>query len=85
MNCALVNSNFQLDVGSFKLRFQFEYRISNEFSTFPVNLQNSTLLSLSVVNDEWSTKKGNLGLMLKIGLTGVYSLTEILFEIGILT
>ena len=30
-----------------------------------MNLQNSTLPNLSIVNDEWETKKGHLGLILK--------------------
>ena len=42
VNDALVNSNFQLDVGSFNLRVSV-FGTSNEITKFPMNLQNSTL------------------------------------------
>ena len=54
MNFVLVYSNIQLDVGSFDLSFSLElkmkYQVSYESSKF--NFGN-----LSIVNDEWDTKK----------------------------
>ena len=32
-----------IDAGSFVLRFQFKFVISNEITKFPMNLQNSAL------------------------------------------
>ena len=57
MNCALVNSNIQLDVRSFDLKFQFKFGISNEIAKFPMNLQNSTLEIPASLNDKWHTKR----------------------------
>ena len=38
VNRALVNSSFQLDVGSFDMWFQFYFGISTEITKFSVNL-----------------------------------------------
>ena len=67
MNHFLINLNFQLDVGSFDLRFQFQFKISNEITKFHINLQNSLLETSVSLFDEWD--KVIQALLWKISLT----------------
>ena len=57
MNHFLLNLNFQLDVGSFNLRFQFQFKISNEITKFHINVLNSLLEISASLFDEWDTIK----------------------------
>ena len=57
INSALVNWKFQLDVESFGLKFQFQFRVSNENTNFPMNLQNSSL-GISALLRMSGTQKG---------------------------
>ena len=43
MTRILVKLDFQLNVGSLDLMFQFQFGSSNEIPKFPMNLQNSNL------------------------------------------
>ena len=73
VNRALVNSNFQLDVGSFDFRFQFQFGISNEIFKFLMNLQTSALEILALLMMSGTRrpsplvkhKNGHLSLILK--------------------
>ena len=43
-----VNSNFQLDIGSFNLRFQFQFGASNEITKFPMDFVEMFNISLDL-------------------------------------
>ena len=58
MNCALVTLKFQLDGGSFNLKFQF--RVSKESITLKLKFEN-----LSNLNDEYRVQKWHWSLFLK--------------------
>ena len=65
MSRALVNFNFQLDVGSYDMRFQFQVGISNGIIEYPMNLQNLSLEIQSASLMMSGTQKFHLGLTLK--------------------
>ena len=59
-----LNSKFQLDVGSFDLRFELSFDIQMNYEVF-YEPSKFNFGNVSIVHDESETQKGYLGLILK--------------------